>query len=63
MARNRCARYARENVRQSRHLHLAEAFAVLGLVFAVGVAQDRLLLGLRRLLCPYAELTTLGRTS
>jgi NitT/TauT family transport system permease protein len=48
---------------QSRHLHLAEAFAVLGLVFVVGVAQDRLLLGLRRLLCPYAELTTLGRTA
>ncbi len=39
------------------------AFAVLGLVFAVGVAQDRLLLGLRRRLCPYAELATLGRTT
>lgn len=39
-----------------KHLDLAAVFAVIAVVLAVGVVQDRVLVALRRALCPYAEL-------
>lgn len=42
---------------ESKHLDLAAVFALIAVVLVVGVIQDRLLVGLRRALCPYAELT------
>lgn len=41
---------------QSKHLDLAAVFAVIAVVLALGALQDRLLVALRRALCPHAEL-------
>jgi NitT/TauT family transport system permease protein len=42
---------------ENKHLQLDAVFALIFVVLMVGVVQDRLLAGLRRALCPYAELT------
>jgi len=40
---------------EQKHLHLDAVFALILVVLAVGVVQDRALAWLRRALCPYAE--------
>jgi NitT/TauT family transport system permease protein len=42
---------------QNKHFHLAEVFAIQILILLVGVFQDYGLGVLKRVLCPYAELT------
>jgi NitT/TauT family transport system permease protein len=42
---------------ENKHLQLDAVFALIAVVLALGVVQDRALAGLRRALCPYAELT------
>lgn len=42
---------------QSKHFHLAEVFAIQLLILGVGLAQDYGIGLLRRLACPYADLT------
>jgi NitT/TauT family transport system permease protein len=42
---------------QSKHFHLAEVFAIQVLILAVGLVQDYGIGVLRRLTCPYADLT------
>ena len=42
---------------QNRHFHLAEVFAIQLLILVVGILQDYAIGGIRRLLCPYADLT------
>jgi NitT/TauT family transport system permease protein len=42
---------------QTKHFHLAEVFAIQLLILFVGLIQDYALGALRRLLCPYADLT------
>jgi NitT/TauT family transport system permease protein len=41
---------------EDKHIRLDAVFAVQALVLGIGVVQDVLLLGVRRLLCPYASL-------
>lgn len=42
---------------ESKHFRLAEVFAIQLLILCVGLVQDYALGALRRLLCPYADLT------
>lgn len=42
---------------QSKHFHLAEVFAIQLLILGVGMVQDYGIGVLRRLVCPYADLT------
>ena len=42
---------------QNRHFHLAEVFAIQLLILIVGILQDYGIGGIRRLVCPYADLT------
>lgn len=42
---------------QSKHFHLAEVFAIQFLILVVGMFQDYAIGGLRRMVCPYADLT------
>jgi len=42
---------------QNKHFHLAEVFAIQILILVVGILQDYGLGFLKRVLCPYAELT------
>ena len=42
---------------QNKHFHLAEVFAIQLVILAVGLAQDYGIGALKRLFCPYAELT------
>jgi NitT/TauT family transport system permease protein len=42
---------------ENKHLQLDAVFALIAVVLGVGVVQDRALAGLRRALCPYADLT------
>lgn len=42
---------------EDKHIRLDAVFAIQLLVLLIGVAQDWALLGLRRVLCPYASLT------
>ncbi len=43
---------------ENKHLQLDAVFALIGVVLVVGVAQDRTLAWLRRVVCPYADLIT-----
>jgi NitT/TauT family transport system permease protein len=43
---------------ENKHLQLDAVFALIGVVLAVGVVQDRALAWLRRTVCPYAALAT-----
>ena len=42
---------------QNKHFHIAEVFAIQIVILAMGILQDYAIGGLRRLFCPYAELT------
>jgi NitT/TauT family transport system permease protein len=42
---------------EDKHIKLDAVFAIQALVLAIGIAQDWLFVGLRRLMCPYAALT------
>jgi NitT/TauT family transport system permease protein len=42
---------------QNKHFHIAEVFAIQIVILVVGVLQDYAIGGLRRLCCPYSELT------
>lgn len=42
---------------EDKHLRFEAVFALQAIVFVVGIMQDKMLLGLRRMLCPYADLT------
>lgn len=42
---------------QQKHFHMAEIFAIQILILAVGILQDYGIGALKRLLCPYAELS------
>jgi NitT/TauT family transport system permease protein len=42
---------------QNKHFHIAEVFAIQIVILVVGVLQDYAIGGLRRLICPYSELT------
>lgn len=42
---------------QNKHFRLAEVFAIQLTILAVGLLQDYAIGGLRRVLCPYADLT------
>lgn len=42
---------------EDKHIRLDAVFAVQIVVVTIGIVQDALLRGLRRLVCPYAELT------
>lgn len=42
---------------QNKHFHLAEVFAIQLVILTVGLAQDYAIGFLKRLACPYAELT------
>jgi len=42
---------------QNKHFHLAEVFAIQLIILVVGLAQDYGIGALKRLFCPYAELT------
>ena len=42
---------------QNKHFHLAEVFAIQLLILLVGMLQDYGIGVLKRLLCPYADLT------
>ena len=42
---------------QNKHFHLAEVFAIQGLILIVGMVQDYCIGVTKRLACPYAELT------
>lgn len=43
---------------QQKYLRLPDVFAIISLIFAVGIVQDRLLRFVRTVLCPYASLNT-----
>jgi NitT/TauT family transport system permease protein len=47
---------------QSKHFRLAEVFAIQILILFVGLIQDYGIGALRRLVCPYADLTLERRT-
>jgi len=42
---------------QNKHFHLAEVFAIQLVILSVGLTQDYAIGWLKRLVCPYAELT------
>ncbi len=42
---------------QNKHFHLAEVFAIQFLILFVGLAQDYAIGFLKRVVCPYAELS------
>jgi len=42
---------------QNKHFHLAEVFAIQGLILIVGMVQDYCIGVTKRLVCPYAALT------
>ncbi|HEX8463006.1 MAG TPA: hypothetical protein VF627_00180 [Abditibacterium sp.] len=42
---------------ENRHMLIAGVFAIQGLILAVGILQDLAINALRRIVCPYADLT------
>ena len=42
---------------QNKHFHLAEVFAIQGVILVVGMAQDYAIGAAKRLFCPYSMLT------
>ncbi|MGH9722766.1 MAG: ABC transporter permease [Bryobacteraceae bacterium] len=46
---------------QNKHFHLAEVYAIQLLILVVGLVQDLGIGALKRLICPYAELTLEAR--
>ncbi len=42
---------------QNKHFHIAEVFAIQIVILVVGILQDYAIGGLRRVICPYSELT------
>src|SRR5262249_27671552 len=42
---------------QNKHFNMAAVFALQATIFGIGVAQDNLLIWVRRKLCPYASLS------